>query len=444
MFAEIQERFSSIFSKLSSRGKLTEKNIKETVREIRRALLEADVNYKVVKEFTSSVEQRAVGQGVLNSVRPGQQFIKIVNDELTAVLGGETATLELSDSRPVKLMLVGLQGSGKTTCAGKLAFYYRQKGWAPLLVAADIYRPAAADQLEIVGKSIDVPTVLFDDGESAVKVCKRAVKESRRLGKDLVIFDTAGRLQVDAQMMDELQDINKDVKPDVILLVVDAMTGQEAVSVAKEFENRLDITGFVLTKLDGDARGGSALSLTHVTEKPVLFAGVGEKFADLELFHPSRMASRILGMGDVVSLVEKAETIYDDEQARELERKIRKQSLDLNDFLEQIKSIRKMGPIQNILEMMPGIKSSQLGGLDMAEDAVDRVEAIINSMTIDERTRPGIIKGSRKMRIANGSGTSVQEVNRLLKQFAQMKKMMKQMNSGSFGRLKNLGGRIWQ
>ncbi|MBN2542485.1 signal recognition particle protein [bacterium] len=428
MFEQLTNKLDGIFRKLTSRGKLTPSNIRETLREVRRVLLEADVNYKVAKSFVAKVEEEAVGDEVISSITPGQKVIKVVHDKMVEFLGGTTVEFNLPRSEPTRIMLVGLQGSGKTTLAGKLALFLRERQWAPALVAADIYRPAAGEQLRILGNSVNIPTVVFENKESPLDTCKRAGKIAGSKGWDALIFDTAGRLQIDQKMMDELILLKKKLSPEMILLVVDAMTGQEAVSVAEEFEKRLVVDGFALTKLDGDARGGAALSLRAITGKPIIFAGTGEKLNALELFHPDRMASRILGMGDVVTLVEKAEKVFDEEQARELEKKIRKQQFTLEDFYTQLQQIKKMGPMENLLGMIPGMGKLKTQDINFDERELVKVEAMISSMTMDERRNPGIINGSRRKRIANGSGTSVQDVNRLLKQFKLMKKMMGSMS----------------
>jgi signal recognition particle subunit SRP54 len=422
MFEDLTLKFESIFKKLRGRGKLSESNIKDALKEVRLALLEADVNYKVVKDFINQVQERAVGQEVLRSITPAQQLIKIVNDQLTALLGNRRSEVRFSAQPPTILVLVGLQGSGKTTACGKLARYYRKKGRFPLLVAADVYRPAAKDQLKILAKSLDVP--FFTSEDDPVEICRTAVEHARRDGKDLVIVDTAGRLHIDEPLMEELSDIKKAVSPQEIILVADAMTGQDAVNIAQTFEERIGLDGIFLTKMDGDARGGAALSVRAITGKPIKFVGVGERLDQLEMFHPDRMASRILGMGDVVSLVEKAQESVDLAEAQKLEEKLRKEDFTLDDFYQQLQQLKRMGPLESILEMVPGMGRA-LKGLKIDQKAMVRVESIINSMTKDERRRPHLVDGSRRKRIAQGSGTSVQDVNQLLKQFFMMQKMIK-------------------
>lgn len=430
MFEELTGSIERVFRGLTSRGRLSEDNIRDALKEIRRALLSADVNFKVAKGFINKVQEKAIGEEVFGSISPGQLFVKIVRDELADLLGGEATDVDLPYRMPTSIMLVGLQGSGKTTTAGKLARLFSKRNFDPLLVACDIHRPAAARQLEIVGEQAGFPTLLFEEGESPLDVAKRAEQEARQTGKNLLILDTAGRLQIDEAMMAEADELRRGMQPDLVLLVLDAMTGQEAVTVGEAFSERLAVDGFVLTKLDGDARGGAALSLRAVTGKPILFVGVGEKADAIERFYPDRMAGRILGMGDVVSLVEKAQQTFDEQQARKLEKKLRRQEFDFNDFREQIAQLRKMGPLDEILGMIPGIKKNMLEGISIDEKATSRIEAIINSMTLVERRNPSIIDGSRRKRIAAGSGTSVQEVNRLLKQFFEMKKMFKRMKKG--------------
>lgn len=436
MFNDLTDKFEGIFKKLRGQGKLTEKNIRESMREVRRALLEADVNFRVAKDFIAKIQERAVGREVLSNIAPGQQVVKIVHDELVSLLGNTAQEINFSPAPPSVLMLVGLQGSGKTTTAGKLACKLRAQGKKPLLVAADIYRPAAVQQLKIIGKSMDIP-VYHEDIQDAVRICKNGKKYAQEHGLDLCIFDTAGRQHVDETMMNEIGEIRNSVKPDEILFVADAMTGQDAVNAAKAFHERVDFSGVVLTKMDGDARGGAALSILAVTGKPVKFIGVSEKTDGLEKFHPDRMANRILGMGDIVSLVEKAQENVDIKEAEKLERKLRKNEFTFEDFLSQIKQIRKMGPMQDILAMIPG--ASKLKGVEMDDKAVSRTEAIIFSMTAKERRKPSLIDGSRRKRISRGSGTSVRDVNQLLKQFEQMQKMIKQMNK-SPGKLSRMAG----
>ncbi len=424
MFQEISEKLDGVLRRLRSRGKLGEKEVSEALREIRRSLLEADVNYKVAKQFVEQVRVRALGQEVLKSVTPGQQVAKIVHDELVQLLGGREVPLRFGSIPPNGVMLVGLQGSGKTTFAGKLALYLKQRGHKPLLVAADVRRPAAIEQLRQVGEAVGVP-VFSGDGQDAVTVCRSAVKVAREQGRDVAIFDTAGRLHVDDALMEELVRIREAVKPREVLFVADAMTGQDAVNAAQEFLHRVDFDGIALTKLDGDARGGAALSIRAVTGKPVKFVSVGEKYDALEPFRPQQMASRILGMGDVIGLVERAQRVAEEEKARKLERKLRRQEFTLEDFLEQLRQIKKMGPLEELLSMIPGLGPTKLRGLNVDDRALVRIEAIINSMTPEERRNPHIINGSRRRRIARGSGTTVQDVNRLLRDFELMRKMMK-------------------
>ncbi|APF17568.1 signal recognition particle protein [Caldithrix abyssi DSM 13497] len=430
MLEELTSKLESTFRRLRGYGKLTEKNIADSLKEIRRALLEADVNYKVVKDFVASVQKKAVGEEVLRSVTPGQMIVKIVHDEMVRLLGGTTATLKTAGIPPTIIMLVGLQGSGKTTFAAKLAKYLQKKNRKPLLVAADVYRPAAIQQLKILGRSINVP--VYEEGiGDPVKIAFNAISYARQHMLDTIILDTAGRLHIDEQMMEELVKIKKRIRPHEILFVADGMTGQDAVNTASQFAERLNFDGVVLTKMDGDARGGAALSIKAITGKPIKFMGVGEKLEDIEQFHPDRMASRILGMGDVVTLVEKAQETIDQEKAAKLEQKLRKAEFDLEDFLDQLQQIKKMGSLESILRMIPGV-GSQLKNAQVDEKNLVRVEAIINSMTKEERRNPKILNGSRRKRIAMGSGTRVQDVNQLMRQFEQMKKMMKQMKNKSF------------
>jgi signal recognition particle subunit SRP54 len=425
MFEDLTIKLEGIFKKLRGKGRLSESNIKDALKEVRRALLEADVNYKVVKDFISQVEAKAIGQEVLRSITPGQQVIKIVYGELTNLLGKERVEVKISPQPPTIFMLVGLQGSGKTTACGKLARYYRKKGRFPLLVAADVYRPAAVDQLKILGKSLDLP--VFSSNKNPVKICEDSIDQAKKDGRDLVIIDTAGRLHIDEPLMQELLEIKKAVSPQEIILVADAMTGQDAVNIAKTFEEKIGLDGVFLTKMDGDARGGAALSIRAVTGKPIKFVGTGEKLDALEMFFPDRMASRILGMGDVVSLVEKAEEAIGLEEAEKLEKKLRKEAFTLEDFYDQLQQIKRMGPLDSILSMIPGLGGKVMKGLSIDEKAMVRVEAMINSMTKEERLKPHIIDGSRRKRIALGSGNSVQDVNKLLKQFFTMQKMIKNL-----------------
>lgn len=429
MFQSLTDKLANAFSKFKNKGKLSEADVREGMREIKLALLEADVSFKVVREFIKIVTERAVGSEVLESLVPSQQIVKIVNEELVNLMGKSQAKLEIASKPPTVVMMVGLQGSGKTTHSGKLAGMYKKQGKNPLLVACDIYRPAAIKQLEVVGETLGIP--VFQMGtESPVKIAKAALAYAEKNGHDMVFLDTAGRLHVDEVLMNELSEIKEAANPTEILLVVDSMTGQDAVNVAEAFNNLLDITGVILTKLDGDTRGGAALSVRYVTGKPIKFVGVGEKLDMIEPFYPDRMASRILGMGDVLSLIEKAEKSFDQKQAEEMERKFRESTFTLSDFLEQFRQIKKMGNIQDILAMVPG--AGALKDVEVDEKAMARTEAIILSMTVKEREHPNILNASRKKRIAKGSGTSVEEVNKLLKQYEQMNKMMKQfMNMGN-------------
>ena len=428
MFGALSDKLEDVFKKLRGPGTLSEKNIKDSMREVRQAMLEADVNYKVVKNFVAAVQEKAVGEDVLRSIEPGQQIIKIVHDELVHLLGDKTEPLAPIDKSPTVYMICGLQGSGKTTLCGKLALQTKRRNKKPLLVAADIYRPAAVKQLKVLADSIQVPH-FYIDGANPVEICREAVKYAEKNFIDLVILDTAGRLHVDEEMMVELQQIKALVKPHEILLVADAMTGQDAVNVAREFNARLDITGVVLSKLDGDARGGAALSIREVTGTPIKLASVGEKLADLEPFHPDRLASRILGMGDIVTLVERAQENIDQEKAQKMQEKLLKAKFDFEDFLDQMDQIKKMGPLESLLGMIPGVGKA-MKGLSVDQKDMERMVAIIKSMTIEERRNPNLIDGARKKRIAWGSGNSVQAVNQLLKQFAAMQKMFQHMNKG--------------
>ena len=425
-FESLSEKLAAAFKKLRSKGKLNESDIKDAMREVKMALLEADVNYKVVKDFVKTVSERAVGQEVLESLTPAQQVIKIVNDELTALMGKDNARIQFPSKPPCVVLMCGLQGSGKTTHSAKLARYFKNQGHRPLLVACDIYRPAAIDQLKIVGEKAGAQ--VFEMGkENPVKIAAEALKYAKDHGNDLVIIDTAGRLHIDEVLMEELKQIEAAVNPNEILLVVDSMTGQDAVNVADTFNKALPITGVILTKLDSDTRGGAAISVLQVTGKPIKFAGTGEKIDDLEPFHPDRMASRILGMGDVLTLIEKAQDAVDEKEAAKLAQKMKENSFDMNDLLDNLRQITKMGSIKQILGMIPGI-GSKADSIDVDERQFSRIEAIITSMTPAEREKPSIINPSRKRRIAAGSGTRVEDVNRLLKQFEQMKTMMKQFN----------------
>lgn len=429
MFQSLSEKLQATFKRLKGKGKLTESDVNEAMREVRMALLEADVNFKVVKEFVAKVKERSIGQEVLESLSPGQQVIKIVNEEMIDLMGGVSSKINIASKPPTVIMLVGLQGAGKTTHGAKLANMLKKQGKRPLLVACDIYRPAAIKQLQVLGEQINVPTFSLGQ-ENPVKIAQESIQQASNEGQDVVIIDTAGRLHINEELMGELKEIKGAVKPHEILLVVDAMTGQDAVNVAESFHNDLGVDGVILTKLDGDTRGGAALSVKAVTGCPIKFIGVGEKMDAIEAFFPERMASRILGMGDILTLIEKAQDAFDEKQAREMEQKLRKQEFSLEDFLEQMQQLKKMGPLSSLLDMIPGagkqLKNVQIDDKDMA-----RVEAIIHSMTPEERRKPSIIKDSRKRRIAKGSGTTVQEVGRLLKQFEQMQKMMKQFAGGA-------------
>lgn len=430
LFNSLSERFNHIFSKLKNRGRLTELEIKEAMREVRMALLEADVNYLVAKDFVKNVSEKAVGDQVLKSLTPSQQVIKIVKDELTNLMSSNNQKLQVSSNLPTVIMMCGLQGAGKTTMCAKLGAYLKKSGKKPLLVACDIYRPAAINQLQIVGKQAGVE--VFERGaQNPVKTAQQAVEHAKKQGFDTVIIDTAGRLHINQELMDELKNIKAKVAPTEILLVVDAMTGQDAVTVAESFNKDLDITGVVLTKLDGDTRGGAALSIKAITGKPIKFTGVGEKIGDIEPFYPDRIASRILGMGDVLSLIEKAQEAVSEEEAKALEKKFRENSFTFDDYLKQIDSVKKMGNIKDLLSMIPGI-GGKIKNLDIDEHQILVNKAIIQSMTPQERLMPEIIKASRRQRIAKGSGTSVQQVNQLLKQFEQSKEMMKQLKNGKF------------
>ena len=426
MFQSLSEKLENAFKKFKNKGKLTEADIKAGMREIKLALLEADVNFKVVKEFIATVSERAVGAEVLESLLPAQQIVKIVNEELTALMGGTQSKLTISSKPQTVIMMVGLQGAGKTTHAGKLAGMYKKQGKNPLLVACDVYRPAAIKQLEIVGEKLGIPVFSMGDKESPVKIAAEGLAYAKKKGYDMVFIDTAGRLHIDEELMKELQDIKEKVEPTEILLTIDAMIGQDAVNVAKTFNELLDVTGVILTKLDGDTRGGAALSVKHVTGKPIKFIGTGEKLDAIEPFHPDRMASRILGMGDVLSLIEKAEAAYDEKKAAELERKLRESTFTLDDYLEQFSQIKNMGSLDQLMGMMPGMKPGALKDAKIDEKAVAHMEAIITSMTPAERAKPEILNASRRKRIAAGSGTSVEEVNKLIKQFDQTRKLMKQ------------------
>ncbi|OPJ61785.1 signal recognition particle protein [Clostridium oryzae] len=444
-FEGIAERLQETLKKLRGKGKLSEKDIKDAMREVKLALLEADVNFKVVKGFINSVSEKCLGNEVLESLTPGQQVIKIVNDELVTLMGGTESKIEFGNNITI-IMLVGLQGAGKTTMAGKLALHFRKTNKKPLLVACDIYRPAAIKQLQVIGKQIDIPVFTMGDKVNPVDIAKAAIEHAQSEGNNVVIVDTAGRLSIDEELMEELKSIKDNTNPNEILLVVDAMSGQDAVNVAEDFNNKLDLSGVILTKLDGDTRGGAALSIKEVTKKPIKFVGIGEKMNDFEVFHPDRMASRILGMGDVLSLIEKAQTAFDEKQAKEWSNKVMNQELDLEDFLQMTAQMKKMGPLGKLIEMVPGVNSKQLQGLDLSksESEMKRVEAIIQSMTKKERQNPSLVAGStsRKKRIANGSGTTIQELNKVLKMYDSMKKMMKQMKGLQKGSKKGMLGKF--
>jgi signal recognition particle subunit SRP54 len=430
MFDSLSEKLQGALDGLRGQGKLTEKDIDRAAREIRLALLEADVNFRVVKDFVARVKERAMGAEVLESLTPAQQFIKIVNEELTTLMGEASSKLTFSPRPPTIIMMVGLQGSGKTTACGKLARFLVAQGKSPAMVAGDVYRPAAVDQLKTLGVQLDVP--VYDEGTDAdpVDIAKHGVEWARQKGRDVLIIDTAGRLHIDERLMDELVRIRSDVHPHNILLVLDAMTGQDAVNVAQQFQEQVQFDGVILTKLDGDARGGAALSVRAVTGKPIKFASTGEKLDNFEYFHPDRMASRILGMGDMLSLIERAEMAVDEKKAKELEKRLRKAQFTFDDFLDQLQQVKKMGSLSSILGMIPGVPSSKLKGLQIDDNAFDRIQAIIHSMTPEERRHPDLMNGSRRRRIAAGSGSDIHSVNQLLTQFKHMQKMMKQLGSG--------------
>jgi signal recognition particle subunit SRP54 len=428
MFSSLSEKLENAFKKFKNKGKLTEADVKEGMREVKLALLEANVNYKVTREFIKSVTERAVGSEVLESLLPAQQIIKIVHEELVKLMGETNNKLQISSRPPTVIMMVGIQGSGKTTQTAKLALMYKKQGKRPLLVACDVYRPAAIEQLKVVGAQVDVP--VFDMGTAdPVEIAKAGIEHAKKHGHDMVFIDTAGRLNVDEEMMEELERMKVASDPTEILLVVDAMTGQDAVNIAEAFNNRLDITGVILSKLDSDTRGGAALSIRYVTGKPIKFIGIGEKLDAIEPFYPERMASRILGMGDVLTLIEKAQQTFDDKKAAELEKKLRENTFTLNDYLEQFRQIKNMGDIEQIAAMIPGVKPGMLKDAKVDEKAMTHTEAIILAMTAEEREKPNIINGSRRKRIANGSGTTVEEVNKLLRQYDQMNKMIKQLTA---------------
>ena len=439
MFDNLSERLERSFKILKGEGKITEINVAETLKDVRRALLDADVNYKVAKNFTDTVKEKALGQNVLTAVKPSQLMVKIVHDELTQLMGGETAELKL-EGKPAVILMSGLQGSGKTTFTGKLARMLKtKKNRKPLLVACDVYRPAAIEQLKVLGEQVGVPVYSEPDSKDPVQIALNAIKEAKVRSNDLVIVDTAGRLAIDEQMMDEIEAIKKAINPDETLFVVDSMTGQDAVNTAREFNERLDFDGVVLTKLDGDTRGGAALSIRTVVNKPIKFVGTGEKLEAIDQFHPSRMADRILGMGDIVSLVERAQEQYDEEEAKRLQKKIQKNQFDFNDFLGQIQQIKKKGNLKDLAAMIPGVGKA-IKDIDIDDNAFKSIEAIIYSMTPEERRRPEILNGSRRTRIAKGSGTNLQEVNRLLKQFEQTRKMMKMVTGSNMAKMGKLAG----
>lgn len=445
-FEGLTSKLQETLKKLKGKGKLSEKDIKVAMREVKLALLEADVNYKIVKDFVKSTGEKCLGNEVMESLTPGQQVVKIVNEELKELMGTEESKIEFSQKGLTVIMLSGLQGAGKTTLAGKLALHLKKKNKKPLLVACDVYRPAAIKQLQVVGKQIDIPVFSMGDKVNPVDIAKAGIEHAESNGLNVVIIDTAGRLHIDENLMDELHDIKDNVNPNEILLVVDSMTGQDAVNVAKSFNEKLDVTGVVLTKLDGDTRGGAALSIRAVTGKPIKFVGLGEKMNDLEVFYPDRMASRILGMGDILSLIEKAQEAIDEKKAEELGAKMMKMEFDLEDFKESMAQMKKLGPLSKLVEMVPGVNSKQLEGVDLSqgEKEMKKIEAIIDSMTSKERKNPDLVGGSpsRKRRIANGSGTTVQQVNKLLKDFQMMRKMMKQMKGQQKSLKKGMFGKF--
>lgn len=433
IFENLSEKLQSALNKLRGRGKLTEKDVDSVMREVKLALLESDVNFKVVKNFINNVKQRAIGKEVMESLTPGQQVVKIVNEELTELMGKKEEKIKISSNPPTIIMLCGLQGAGKTTHAGKLSKYFLKQNKKPLLVACDVYRPAAIKQLQVVGHSLNVPVFTIDNCKDVIKIATESIKYANSNSNDVVILDTAGRLHIDDVLMDELKNIKKSLNPIEILLVVDSMTGQDAVNVSKTFNDNLEITGVIMTKLDGDARGGAALSIKAVTDKPIKFVGVGEKMDDLELFYPDRMASRILGMGDILSVIDKVQKQFDLKKTKELEEKIRKQTFTLEDFLNQMRQVRNMGPIQDLLSMMPGVNSKMLKNVNIDEKELDKIEAMILSMTKKERENPDILDNSRKQRVVKGSGTNITNLNKLLKQFKESKKMMKKMQEMTKG-----------
>ena len=445
-FEGLAEKLQNTFKKLRGKGKLNEKDIKEAMREVKLALLEADVNFKIVKQFIANVSEKCVGSDVLESLTPGQQVIKIVNEELTQLMGGTESKLNYASYGPTIIMLVGLQGAGKTTMCGKLALALRKNNKKPLLVACDIYRPAAIKQLQVVGKQIDIPVFSMGDKISPVDIAKAAIKQGREDGNNVIIIDTAGRLHIDEELMQELKDVRKAVEPNEVLLVVDSMTGQDAVNVAETFNNELDLTGVILTKLDGDTRGGAALSIKSVTQKPIKYVGIGEKMSDFEVFHPERMASRILGLGDVLSLIEKAQEAIDEKEAEDLSKKMMNAEFNFEDFLTAMDQMKKLGPLNKILEMLPGVNAQQLEAVDMekSEKQMAKMKAIIQSMTAKERKNPSLIinSSSRKKRVALGAGTTIQEVNKLIKGYDMMRKQMKQMKSLTKKSKKGLFGKL--
>lgn len=441
VFEGLSSKLQNALDKLKGKGKLTEEDVDVAMKEVRLALLEADVNFRVVKNFVKKVKERSIGHEVMTSLTPAQQVIKIVNEELTELMGKEESKIEFASKPPTVLMMCGLQGAGKTTTAAKLGGLLKKQNKRPLLVACDVYRPAAIKQLEVVGSQLEIPVFSMGDKVDPVNISKAAIEHAKKNGNDVVIIDTAGRLHIDEELMGELKGINDAVNPNEILLVVDSMTGQDAVTVAETFDQQLDVTGVVLTKLDGDARGGAALSIRAVTGKPIKFIGVGEKLDQLETFYPDRMASRILGMGDVLTLIEKAQTAFDEEQAKELEEKMRKQEFGFDDFLDQMNQVKKLGSMTDILGMIPGMGASQLKNVDFDESQIVRIEAMIQSMTPYERQNPNSINGSRRKRIAQGSGTNINEVNRLIKQFKETRKMMKKF-ADMEKNMKKRGGRM--
>ncbi len=441
-FEGLSSRLQETIKKITGKGKVSERDVNEMAREVRLALLEADVNFKVVREFIKDIKERAVGQEVMESLTPGQQVIKIVQEELTELMGGSQSKIAVSDRPPTVILMSGLQGAGKTTTTGKLANLLRkQYNRKPLLVACDVYRPAAIQQLQTIGKQLDLPVFEMGTEADPVEITKKALEYAKEYHHDYVLIDTAGRLHIDDELMDELKEIKEVANPDEIFLVVDAMTGQDAVNVAEQFDEHLDVTGLILTKLDGDTRGGAALSIKAVTGKPIKFVGMGEKMDELEEFHPDRMASRILGMGDVLTLIEKAQSTIDEKKAKEMEEKMRTMSFTLEDFLEQMDQVKKMGPLDELINMIPGAnKMRGMKNVQVDEKQIAQIEAIIQSMTIEERQNPSIMNKSRKQRVAKGSGTNVSQVNRLLKQFNEMKKMMKQMTNMQKGKKRGRGG----